>query len=313
MSRAPETPLTYALVDAVKASGGDFEPRQLERWRALGWIPTPDRPGQGRGVGRSSSYEPEVFAYVVAFALRSQQSVPGHETVLWLLIDGIDVPEEIVRRAFVALIRSTFGPLTKLAEAGDEFDNAIEFAERSYRSRRSITLREYRDAFAELYRRVRESGRWDHYVAGDLQTTAEYVKAELRDIFLATTAPAEVVGDSLTDIATATLDRASMRNLRDLGAEVPAPEDFAQTLSMFLPSALEQAANTVRIDVVLAAASDVRTQRLFTFWRVEPGVRPKAGTLLAPLLVAMIAPLIGAALKALERNYPPSKTLTFSG
>jgi len=91
-----------AVLNDVEALGQTVTPRQLKRWRQALLVPSPERPGAGRGHGRPSLRYPDGTTQVVAqVAGVLQAGYSLHDAALALFLAELTVPEDLVRRALL--------------------------------------------------------------------------------------------------------------------------------------------------------------------------------------------------------------------
>ncbi len=96
------TEVDRVLLAEVAALGRHVTWRQLKRWRGERLVPSPVRPGAGRGKGRPSLRYPEGTARVVAkVAEVLGAGFSFGEAALALFLAGLPVREDLVRRALL--------------------------------------------------------------------------------------------------------------------------------------------------------------------------------------------------------------------
>src|SRR5580658_1961640 len=88
------------LITELAAHGLTVSAAQLERWRAAGLLPKPERRWLGRGAGSTSAYPPGAFRIAAQLSAVTGQGYTLHHAALALFVGGHHVDEAPLRAAF---------------------------------------------------------------------------------------------------------------------------------------------------------------------------------------------------------------------
>lgn len=116
------------LAAMCAAAGEPVTPRQLERWRQAGLLPSPTRRGLGRGRGSVSTSPDDTTELALAIARTLGRYRDIDEVALVLFAEADPVSEDGLRRAFLSRLTRIDAALSSTDDARDPFDRAEEAA-----------------------------------------------------------------------------------------------------------------------------------------------------------------------------------------
>lgn len=224
---------------------------------------------------------------MIELARRARPPTSIHETALWLFLDGVRVPEDCLRAAYLHLLKSLDADVVNHTGSADPDDQADALATSAAQSRTGPSIRAQRAAAKAAYqtfKNTEESFKSAEY--GGREGPTNFVRQMFHTQALAVIAPDHIyTNEVLLELITAAWPRAELATLRDNTDEPPDPETFREVSQRLSIPKLRETAETAPIALLYAMADFGRNQTLIP----TPADRPNPGDLILPLAFASVA------------------------